>query len=451
VLHCSAFAYPMTTRPSDATPLPLARPSNVRWRILAAVMFMTFLTYLDRLNLSIAGQSIQHEMGFSTETMGWLLSAFLLGYALLQIPGGWLADRFGARDVLFAAVLWWSLFTALTAVAPRLPLARWFTVAWSFAIVRFLVGVGEASSQPSINKIVANWSGSGQRGFGTSFSIAGIGVSGAATPVLIAWIMQRWGWRSSFFVAGAAGVITALVWRFYVTNHPGEHPGVNAEELALLSEESGIEIAPNNRPANTPWKRLLASRSVAGLALGYFCQGFPIYFFHTWFFIYLVNIRHLSITKSSLLGTMPYIAIAALAPLGGLFSDFAVRRLGKRQGRRLAIATGMIASAILLWLGSNTRADFAAILLLAAGAGFNLFAAVSFWAVCIDLTKEFTASVSGLMNTFGNLGGWLSPILTAYLAAHYGWNRALLCASVVTLGAALFAFLIRADESLDRA
>ena len=298
---------------------------------------------------------------------------------------------------------------------------------------------------------MAAWSGSGQRGFGTSFSIAGIGVSGAATPVLIAWIMQRWGWRSSFYIAGAAGIATAIIWRLYVTNRPAEHPGVNAEELALLTQSKSDATASPHPAAKTPWKRLLVSRSVAGLALGYFCQGFPIYFFHTWFFIYLVNIRNLSISKSSLLGTMPYIAIAALAPLGGLFSDFAVRRFGKRQGRRLAIATGMIASATLLWLGSNTKADFAAILLLAAGAGFNLFAAVSFWAICIDLTTEFTASVSGLMNTFGNLGGWLSPIVTAYLAAHYGWNRALLCASIVTLGAALFAFLIRADESLDRA
>ena len=442
----------MTTPPFETSPPLLTRPSNVRWRILAAVMFMTFLTYLDRLNFSIAGQSIQHEMGFSTETMGWLLSAFLLGYALLQIPGGWLADRFGAREVLFAAVLWWSAFTMLTAVAPNLPLARWFTVAWSFAIVRFLIGVGEASSQPSINKIVGAWSGSGQRGFGTSFSIAGIGVSGAATPVLIAWLMQRWGWRSSFYIAGAIGIITAMVWRLYVTNRPAEHPGVNAAELALLTERSASDAAAAARPAaKTPWRRLLTSRSVAGLALGYFCQGFPIYFFHTWFFIYLVDIRHLSISRSSVLGTMPYIAIAALAPLGGLFSDFAVRRFGKRQGRRLAIATGMIASAVLLWLGSNTRGDFAAILLLAAGAGFNLFAAVSFWAICIDLTTEFTASVSGLMNTFGNLGGWLSPIVTAYVAARFGWNRALLCASIVTLGAALFAFLIRADESLDRA
>ena len=413
-------------------------------------MFMTFLTYLDRLNLSIAGQSIQRELGFSTQTMGWLLSAFLLGYALLQIPGGWLADRFGARDVLFAAVLWWSLFTALTAVAPILPLARWFTVAWSFAIVRFLVGVGEAASQPAINKVVAAWSGAGRRGFGTSFSILGIGVSGAATPVLIAWLMQRWGWRSSFFVAGAAGVGFALLWRAYVTNRPEDHPGVNAQELALL-RNSCAKDAGLQGPARTPWARILSSRSVAGLVLGYFCQGFPIYFFHTWFFIYLVNIRGLSISRSSLLGTMPYIAIAVLAPLGGLYSDFAVARLGKRRGRRLAIATGMFASAALLWLGSNTRGDFAAILLLAAGAGFNLFAAVSFWAICIDLTTEFTASVSGLMNTFGNLGGWLSPIVTAYVAAKYGWNRALLCASIVTLGAAVFAMLIRADESLDTA
>lgn len=429
-----------------------ARATNVRWRILAAVMFMTFLTYLDRLNLSIAGQAIQHELGFSTHTMGWLLSAFLLGYALLQIPGGWLADRFGPRDVLFAAVLWWSLFTALTAVAPVLPLARWFTVAWSFAIVRFLVGVGEAASQPAINKVVAAWSGAGRRGFGTSFSILGIGVSGAATPVLIAWLMQRWGWRSSFFVAGVAGIAFALLWRAYVTNRPSNHPGVNAQELALLQTQSpSAKNQSQNRDTSTPWIRILTSRSVAGLVLGYFCQGFPIYFFHTWFFIYLVDIRRLSISRSSLLGTMPYIAIAVLAPLGGLFSDFAVARLGKRKGRRLAIATGMIASAALLWMGSNTKGDFAAILFLAAGAGFNLFAAVSFWAICIDLTTEFTASVSGLMNTFGNLGGWLSPIVTAYIATKYSWNRALLCAAIVTLGAALFALLIRADEPLDAA
>lgn len=427
---------------------PASRPTQVRWRILGCVMLMTFLTYVDRLNLSIAGQAIQRELALSTETMGWLFSAFLLGYALLQIPGGWLGDKFGGSNVLFGAVLWWSVFTALTAVAPNLILARWFGVAWSFAIVRFLVGAGEAASQPSMNKIVAAWTGTSRRGLGASFSIVGIGFGGAMTPVLIAWIMQRWGWRSSFFLAGAAGIVAALLWRWYVTDRPEQHRGVNAAELALLRRQSKDEPA-TEASRRTPWKRILSSLSTWGLLLGYFCQGFPIYFFHTWFFIYLVNIRGLSITKGSFFGSLPYVAIVCLVPLGGIFSDFAVKKLGKRYGRQLAIGTGMILSAVLLWTGSSTANNTVAILLLAAGAGFNLFAAVTFWAICIDLTSEFTASVSALMNTFGNLGGWLSPVVTAYLAAHYGWPRALLCVSVVTLASAAFALLIRADQSLD--
>jgi ACS family glucarate transporter-like MFS transporter len=412
-------------------------------------MLMTFLTYVDRLNLSIAGQAIQRELSISTEAMGWLFSAFLLGYALLQIPGGWLADKFGGRRVIFAAVLWWSVFTALTALAPNLPLARWFSIVWSFAIIRFLVGAGEASSQPGINKIVAAWTGTSRRGIGSSFSIAGIGLGGATTPILIAWVMLRWGWRSSFYIAGGIGIAAAMFWRWYVTDRPEEHPSVNAAELELIHQRQAAPLI-NTPPHSirTPWKRILSSPSIWSLCVAYFCQGFPIYFFHTWFFIYLVNFRGLSITRGSLFGSLPYIAIVCLVPLGGLFSDFAVNRFGKRHGRHVAIAAGMLPSAALLWAGSHTTNNALAISFLAAGAGFNLFAAVSFWAICIDLTTEFTGSVSALMNTFGNLGGWLSPIVTGYLAARYGWGRALLCVSIVTLGSALFAMFIRADQPL---
>jgi ACS family glucarate transporter-like MFS transporter len=380
--------------------------------------------------------------------MGWLLSAFLLGYALLQIPGGWACDRFGGRKVLCGAVLGWSIFTALTGLAPRLPLAGWVGVAWSFAIVRFLVGVGEAASSPSMNKIVTAWTGPGERGMGASFSILGIGAGGAATPIVIAWIMQRWGWCSSFYLASIVGAASAIAWFWYVRDRPEEHPGVNPAELEHLRGAAQSARVRKNRP-KTPWKLMLTSASVWGLMLGYFCQGFPIYFFHTWFFIYLVNIRGLSITRGSFFGSMPYIAIVVLAPIGGAFSDFACRRLGKRRGRRLAVCVGMILSAVLLWTGSRTANNFGAILQLGAGAGFNMFAATTYWATCIDLSAEFTASLSALMNTFGNLGGWLSPIVTAYLATHYGWTRALLCASLVTLASAFCALLIRADQSLD--
>src|SRR5882762_11110737 len=146
-----------------------SRPTTMRWQMMGLVTASAILTYLDRLNLSIAGKYIQDEFSIPLKTMGWILSAFLLSYALAQIPGGYLADRFGPRRVLIAAILWWSALTAATGIAPRLPLAQWLGVAWSFAIVRFLIGLGEAPSSPSYAKVVANWMGQARRGLGSSF------------------------------------------------------------------------------------------------------------------------------------------------------------------------------------------------------------------------------------------------------------------------------------------
>jgi ACS family glucarate transporter-like MFS transporter len=316
-------------------------------------------------------------------------------------------------------------------------------------VVRFFVGVGEAANSPNSNKIVSSWMGRQHRGFGSSFTILGIGLGGAMTPPIIAWVMQRWGWRSSFYLSGLLGLFVALLWQWYVTDRPEEHAAVNESELKI------IRAGRTERPAGTVfvrsgiWPKMLSNRSVWGLLIGYFCQGYPIYFYHTWFFIYLVRERHLTISHAGIGGAMPYIGIAALAPVGGWFSDMAVRRWGRRQGRRTAVWLGMFTSGILLWSGSHVSSKAGAILMLALGAGFNMFAASTFWAACIDLTEEFTGSLSGLMNTFGNLGGWLSPILTAYIAIHFGWTRAIDCAAAVTIMSGLSWFLIRADRSLD--
>jgi ACS family glucarate transporter-like MFS transporter len=432
---------PATTSTQD-------KPTRVRWWILACVVLVTILTYLDRLNLGIAGKYIQDELSFSTQTMGWVLSAFLLGYSLFQVPGGWASDRFGPKKVLTAAILLWSLFTALTALAPGLVLSRWIGAAGSLMLIRFLVGVGEAAAAPSCNKLVSNWIGSEQHGIGSSAFIMGIGVGGALTPPLIAWVMQRWGWRSSFYLSGAIGVLVALFWRWYVTNSPEENPRVNSEELALI-RRSRTAKQERSLYVKTPWRHMLSNRSVWGILLGYFCQGFPIYFFHTWFFIYLVRVRHLSIAQGGLWGSTPYIAIAALAPTGGWFSDRMVKRFGKRWGRRLAVCLGMCGASILMWTGAAASNSRQAISLLALGAGLNMFAATTFWATCIDVTERFTGSLSGLMNTFGNFGGWLSPIVSAYVATRFGWNRALDCAAVVSMASAFFFLLVRADEKVD--
>lgn len=427
----------------------VGKPTRIRFSILASVVMVTVLTYLDRLNLSIAGKYIQDELSFSTHTMGWVLSAFLLGYSLFQVPGGWAGDRFGPKRVLTAAILLWSIFTALTGLAPGLAMSRWIGVAGCFMMIRFLVGIGEAAAAPSCNKLVANWIGAESHGVGSSAFVMGIGVGGALTPPLIAWVMQSWGWRSSFYLSGVLGIFIALLWHWWVTNSPEDNPRVNAEELALIRRARGVKKEVPSGLKNTPWAEMLSKPSVWGVLLGYFCQGFPIYFFHTWFFIYLVRVRHLSIAQGGIWGSTPYIAIAVLAPLGGWFSDRAVKSVGKRLGRRLAVCIGMFGSSILMWTGASTTNSREAITLLALGAGLNMFAATTFWAACIDVTDQFTGSLSGLMNTFGNFGGWLSPIVSAYVATRFGWNRALDCAAVVSIASALFFLLVRADQKVD--
>jgi ACS family glucarate transporter-like MFS transporter len=413
---------------------------------MALLTALSMLTYLDRLNLSIAGRNIQSEYAFNNQTMGWVFSAFLLGYALFQIPGGWAGDRYGPRGILTLTIFCWSVLTAATALAPRLPLSTWFGVAWSFAMVRFLIGVGEAASLPNANKIVSNWIGSGHRGMGSSFTIIGIGAGGALTPPLISWVMQRWGWRSSFYLCGLIGMVFTVVWQLRVTNRPEEHPHLNRAELDLI-RSGGSSRPPAAR--HTPWGKMLSTPSVWGLILGYLCQGYPIYFFHTWFFIYLIRVRGFTVAQGGSWGSTPYLAIALLAPLGGWFSDLAVSRIGKRRGRQVAVWLGMGGSAALIWIGSHSASAHLAVLLLAAGGGLNMFAATSFWATCIDLTENYTASLSGLMNAFGNLGGWISPILTAYIATRFGWNRALDCAAMVTISSGLLWVLVNAERRLD--
>ena len=426
---------PLPTKPATfnkSVPKVPSRATSVRWQMMGLVTATSILTYLDRLNFGIAGKFIQDEFSIPLKTMGWILGAFLLGYSLSQVPGGYLSDRYGPRKVLIAAISWWSILTATTALAPRLFLTRWFGVAWSLAIVRFLIGIGEAPSSPAYTKVVANWMGSGRRGLGSSFNLLGIGLGGAITPMLITFLMQRWGWRTAFYCCGLLGIVAVLAWYFLATDRPDQNHRVNQKELELIAR-GWPQRKHFASGGGVPWARIFTNRSIIALVLGYFCQGFPIYFFHTWLFIYLVRVRGFSLTQGGFYGATPYLAIALASPLGGHFSDFAVRKFGKRLGQRVAVWVGMFSSAILLWEGAHAGNKVTAILLLAAAAGCNMFASVTFWAACIDLGHEYAGSVAGLMNTFGNLGGFLSPIVTAYIASEFSWTSALTLASLVTM------------------
>lgn len=433
--------------PSQSDLILPAGQKRKRNQILFLVMLSVALTYLARVNLSVAGHAVQQDMHFSTVTMGWVFSSFLLGYALMQVPSGWAADRFGPRRVVAVAVLVWAAFTALTGLAQVLPLARWVGVVAVFMAIRFMVGVGEAACFPAGNKLVANWMGSEARGWGASFNVIGVGLGGAVTPPLITWVLLRWGWRWSFYVCAEIGVIFALVWYLVVRNQPESAPSITEQSTKQLASNFSDQN-PKTRQS-VPWACLLKSRSVWGLILGYFCQGYPIYFYYTWIFIYLTRVRGLTVQQGGMWGILPYISIAVLAPFGGLFSDSVSKRFGKKRGRQIAVWTGMFASALLLWLGSRAPNSITAVVLLAGASGSNMFAAPTFWATSIDLAPEFAGSLSGLMNMFGNLGGWLSPIITAYIAIRIGWAQALLVAALVTIASGLCFIFVDAGHCLD--
>jgi ACS family glucarate transporter-like MFS transporter len=426
-------------------------PSRVRWRIVILLAIVAGVTYIDRLNLGIVAKFILEEYKFTTASMGWILGAFSLGYAIFHVPGGWLADRYGPGRVLAGAIRWFSIFTALTAIAPSLPVLRWLGPVWAFAVVRFTMGLGEAAALPVGNKMMAYWLGEKELAFGTSIFLAGVGGGGIVAPFFISWLIRHWGWRASFFVSGLIGMGLAILCYTYVTSRPEEHPGVNAAELALIQANSISENKSRSATAHVsavPWMRILATPSTWGLMISHFCLVYPVYIFFTWFFVYVMKSRGVTITKASFWASTPFVANIILVPLWGWLSDRAVEKLGKRRGRRASAWLAIACSAAFLWSGSHTANNFLALFQLATAAGFNFAASAVLWTTCNDISAKFSGSISGTMSSFGSLGGWLSPVFTGYVAARWGWTYALDLAAAITIVSGLAWFFIDADQQI---
>lgn len=444
---------------SDSSPLEnvgaadaALAPTRTRWRIVALVAFVTGLTYMDRLNLGIVAKNFQEEFQFTPQTMGWILGAFSLGYAWFHLPGGWLADRFGARRILAAAILWFSAFTILTTIAPSLPLLHWLGAAWSFAIVRFLMGVGESAAFPVGNKMMGHWLGPNERALGTSIFLGGVGVAGIVAPVLLTRMAIAYGWRSPFLVFGMIGMLSALACYVYITDRPEQNSRVNAAELALIvgSGKAPLVAAQTGLSrGSVRWRKVFSSPSMWALMVSHFCLVYPVYIFFTWFYIYLVKVRGVTVSKASFWGSAPFVANVLLLPLSGWLSDRASQKFGKGKGRRFAAWLSIAGSALLLFSGSHTPNNTAALLQLALAAGFNFAASAILYTACTDVSAKMSGSVSGIMATFGSLGGAASPVVTVFIATTFGWSYALDFAALVTVVSGLAWFFIDAGSSIE--
>jgi ACS family glucarate transporter-like MFS transporter len=424
--------------------------SHVRWWVLGIVMAIMAVTALNRLNLSIAGKPIAEEFGFSTVAMGLVFSAFLWGYALFQIPWGYICDRIGPRRTLTAAILCFSAGAGAVVLVPSIAAVTGISTLAAFRLIRFLTGVGEAAISSNVTRVIASWTALRERGFASGLQVCGLGLGGTLTPVFIAWTMTRWGWRTSFAVCSVLGFFAVAIWHWYATDWPEQHPRVNDEELQTVHPGSHKGALPPQRISkNVPWLRMLTSTSVWALILGYGFQGYAFYVYYNWFYFYAVKMRGLGVMQAALWTAAPFLAMAILSPLGGWFSDRLMRIMDRRSARQRAVWLGMGVSAVLLYLGSHLSVTVVALPMIALAAGFNMFAAANFWAACIDLAPGYSASLSAAMNTMSAIGGAISSTVTASVVVHKSWSAALDVAVWATLGAGLLFTLVNANRSIE--
>ncbi len=437
-------ALPATTDgrlPTRVTPTP----SRTRWAILGLLFLISVITYIDRVNISVTAKEMMPALGLTPIQMGQVFSAFVLGYALFQIPGGWLGDRFGPRLILTAAVIWWSVFTVLTAWAASLPTAAVFGTVGSLMLIRFLIGVGEAAALPNFARTVANWFGPHERGFGMGLAIGGIGVGSALTPPLTAWLMLTYNWQTPFYVAGIAGIVIAMMWYAFATDHPEQHPRVNQAELKIIKQNPST----HREKSQIPWRAFARNRSVWLMTMSYTCLGYVAYVYLSWFYLYLVNERGFDVLEGAFFAAGPFIAITILCPLGGWVSDRCCEIWGITIGRSSVGCVGMASAAALIAAGVQIAQPYTAIVLLSLGAGCLYFSVGSFWASTIDLSKNHSGTLSGIMNTGANLGGTISPTLTPWLADKFGWTVSLqVAAAFAFIGAMLWIF-VKAGEPIE--
>jgi ACS family glucarate transporter-like MFS transporter len=423
--------------------MPSAKTTRVRWFLVFWLFVLSAVSYLDRVNISIAAGSIVDAYHLTDVQLGKVFSALVAGYALFQTVGGYLADRFGPRRILTAGVVWWGIFTALTALVP----ANISGALFLFVMVRFLLGAGEAVIYPAANQFITRWIPMRERGIANGWIFAGVGAGAGLTPPLITYLMIHHGWRSSFWVCAIIGFLAGAVWFFAARDNPAEHPRVSAAELTAI--QSGITVTsnslnPGKEPAVSlvPWKRVVRSREVWAVTISYFCYGYVAWIFFSWFYRYLAKVRGLDLKASAFYSMLPFLAMLVCCLLGGAVNDRLTKWRGPRLGRCGLAAFAMGVAGIFIAFGSQVQGARLASVVLAGGAGALYLSQSSFWSVTADIAGASAGSVSGFMNMGGQIGGALTGSLTPWIALRYGWTASFLVAAGLCLMGAMCWFAV---------
>lgn len=383
---------------------------------MAGLAGFALVSYMARANISIAAELMIPALGLTKIQMGQVFTSFLIGYAIFQIPGGALGDKFGPRITLGISALVWALATLLTGLVPLLFPARLtatFAVLW---IVRLLLGLSEATTFPVGNRVVRNWMPPPQRALGNSIMFLGTSLASALTGPLVSWVMVAYGWQASFYVTAIPALLIAMLWMWLARDHPSgtyQRPAHNLQQR-LVNTVSGQSLAS-----------LPLQRNVVLLIVSYVSEGYVLFIFVFWMYIYLVERRGFSILSGGWIAAIPWITALVLTPLGGIACDRIARRAGRLYGAKVVIMVSYGLCGGLLFIAAYSGTRWISVASLSFSIAFLMSAESSFWSSATHLAGDHVGLLSGVMNTAGILGGIASTSLVPILVQRFGWLAAL--------------------------
>lgn len=383
--------------------------SRVRFAVLAMVFAAAFITYLDRVCLSVAAPAMQKEFGLSQIQFGWVFTVFYIAYGVAEVPASWLGDRWGQRRMLVRIVGCWSAFTMLTGVARSLP---------TLLITRTVFGAAEAGAFPTLSRALSRWFPVTERGGANGVLWMGARSGGALAPPLAVMLIGWLGWRSAFELFGAVGLIWCAVCWFWYRDDPAQQKSVNAAELELI--RAGAVPAPTAHE-KVPWKALLLNRTMLFLFASYFASGFGFQFFVTWLPTYFIREHGLSLQKSGVFAALPLAAGAVGCVMGGVIADWITRRTGSLVLGRRTVGVGGYFVAAVGYLGAiYMHSPGAAIALLALASGSHDLTLPVLWATTTDAGGRFGGTAGGFINLASSLSGVLAPLMGAMFERAFG-------------------------------
>ncbi len=413
----------------------------IRWRIFSFLFGFGFLAYIQQKTITVAAQPMMPALGLSQLQISYIEQAFVLGYAIFQLPGGIIGQKLGARLTFVVIGITAFLATLAMPLVPGL-----FAGPALFAAllgVQLVLGVSQGAIFPISAGVFEAWFPAKRWAFVQGLQTAGLGLGAALTPPLIVYLMNRLGWQRALVWASLPAVVLIALWGWYGRNTPREHPKVSARELAQIGS-----VPPTHSAVSI--KQLLGlvtDRNVLLLFLSYMSMNYTFYLLSNWVFLYLIQERHFSSLESSWLATAPPLAAALGAVVGGIVTSALAQRFGSLWGYRILPLAAMLAAAALLLLAVHASNPYLAVAALASCFGTVELTEGAFWGAGMTVGRGDTMAVCGIMNTGGNLGGIIGIPIVGYFSGIHAWNTAFFIGVGFAILSALAWLGIRVEET----